>query len=131
MNILKTLSLRNVFLLGSLCALTMAASAQSAVATAMVPFEFAAGGAVLPQGEYTVDVPDLSGVIVLHRTAGNSVALLTTFSGATTPATSAKLVFQRRDGMLYLSAVEWPNRSVHVMSPFHRVGKVAVTAALH
>ena len=50
------------------------------MAKATVPFEFAAGGAMMPAGEYTIDVPDLSGVIVLHGAAGNSVALLTTFS---------------------------------------------------
>ena len=73
------------FALVMLGAFTLAANAQSAVARATVPFEFAAGGAMLPPGEYTVDVSDLSGVIVIHGPAGSSVALLTTFSEAVSP----------------------------------------------
>jgi hypothetical protein len=130
MNILRTFSTRSVFMLGSLGALTVAANAQSAVATAKVPFEFIASGAVLPQGEYTVDVPDLSGVIVLRGSSGNSVALLATVSGTTRSVASAKLIFQRLDGMPYLSAVEWPNQSAIVLSPYKRITKGAVATAL-
>jgi hypothetical protein len=127
MNI-RTFSLRSVLLLGSLGALTMAAHAQSA--TAKVPFEFTASGALLPAGDYTVDTSEFSGVIMLHGSTGNSVTLLTTFSGATGPGASAKLIFDRRDGMLYLSAVEWSGKSAHVMSPFKRVTNGAVATAL-
>lgn len=128
--LLKTSSLRAALLLGGLCALTLSANAQSAIARASVPFEFAAGGAMMPAGEYTVDVPDFSGVIVLRGSAGNSVALLTTFTEAIPHSTKAKLLFERRDGMAYLSAVEWPDESARVMSPFKRVTKGAVAAAL-
>jgi hypothetical protein len=131
MNTLKTFSLRSVFLLGSLAALTTAAHAQSAITKAIVPFEFAAGGAMLPAGEYTIEVPDFSGLIVLRGSTGNSVALLTTFSGGTTMSTSTKLIFERRDGMAYLAAVEWPNERAGVMSPFMHVTKGALAAALH
>jgi hypothetical protein len=127
---LKTRSLRAALLLGSLCALTLAANAESPVAKATVPFEFSAGGAMLPAGEYTVDVPDLSGVILLHGSAGNSVALLTTFSGAIPGTTTAKLIFERRDGMAYLSGVEWPDQSARVMSPFKHITKGAVATAV-
>jgi hypothetical protein len=127
---LKTLSLRAALLMGSLGAMTLAANAQSPVAKASVPFEFAAGGAMLPAGEYTVDVPDLSGVLVLHGSAGNSVALLSTFSGTVPNTTTAKLIFERRDGMVYLSSVEWPGQTAQVMSVFKRVTKGAVAAAL-
>jgi hypothetical protein len=128
---LKTLSLRGALLLGSLSALTLGASAQSSIAKANVPFEFAAGGAMMPAGEYTVDVTDLSGVIFVHGSAGNSVALLTTFSGGISGTTSAKLIFERRDGMVYLSAVEWPGETAQVMSAFKHVTKGAVAIALH
>ena len=67
---------------------------------------------MMPAGEYTVDVPDFPGVLVLHGSAGNSVALLTVFSGCRPLPTTAKLIFERRDGMAYLSAVEWPDQSV-------------------
>ena len=66
---------------------------------------------MMPAGEYTVNVPDLSGVLLLHGSAGNSVALFSTFSGEIPNTTSAKLIFERRDGMVYLSAVEWPDQS--------------------
>jgi len=126
----KTLSLRAALLVGSLGAMTLAANAQSPIAKASVPFEFAAGGAMMPPGEYTVDVPNFSGVIVLHGTAGNSVALLSTFSGTAPDITNAKLIFERRDGMVYLSAVEWPGESAQVMAAFKHVTKGAVAAAL-
>ena len=127
----KTHSLSAALLLGSLGALTLAANAQSVIAKANVPFEFAAGGAMMSPGEYTVDVPDLSGVILLHGADGNSIALLTTFSGAISRTTTAKLLFERRDGMVYLAGIEWPDQSARVMSPFRRVTKGAATAALH
>jgi hypothetical protein len=128
---LKTLSVRAALVLGGLSALSLAASAQSPTAKATVPFEFAAGGAMMPAGEYTIDVPDLSGVIFLHGAPGNSVALLTTFSGAVSATPSARLIFERRDGMVYLSSVEWPGEIAQVMSVFKHVTKGAVAAAIH
>jgi hypothetical protein len=130
MNILKTFSMRNVLLSFSLGVFATAAHAQSALATAKVPFEFTAGGALLPQGDYTVEITDLSGVIVLRGTTGNPVALLTTLSGTARPATTAKLIFDRRGGMLYLSSVEWPSQTARVMSPFKPVTKGVVATAL-
>jgi hypothetical protein len=118
-------------LLATLGVFTLAADAQSAVAKASVPFEFAAGGAMMPAGEYTVEAPDFSGVIVLHGTAGNSVVLMTFASETQPPSSTAKLLFERRDGMAFLAAVEWPNQSVRLASPFKYVAKVAATAALH
>jgi hypothetical protein len=116
-------------LLGALGVFALTADAQSAVATATVPFEFAAGGAMMPPGEYTVDVP-VSGVIVLHGSEGNSVALLTISSGLVTPSNTAKLLFERRGGMAFLSGVDWPNQSVRMASPFMRVVKGAASASL-
>jgi len=126
---LKTLSLRGALLLGGLCALTLAANAQSS-ARATVPFEFAAGGAMMAPGEYTVDATGFSGVIMLRGSTGNSVALLSTFSGTASVTTTAKLIFERRAGMAYLSSVEWPGETAQVMSVFKRVTKGAVAAAL-
>jgi len=117
-------------LLGALGVFTLAANAQSAVANASVPFEFAAGGAMMPPGEYTIDVP-VSGVIVLHGDAGNSVALLTVSSEMPAPSATAKLLFERRDGMAFLAGVEWPNQSVRLASPFMHIAKGAATAVLH
>ena len=58
---MNTRFLKTACLLGILGAFSLAADAQSAVAKASVPFEFAAAGAMLPPGEYTVEAPDLYG----------------------------------------------------------------------
>jgi hypothetical protein len=127
---LKTHSLRAALLLGSMCALTLAANAQSTIAKVNVPFEFAAGGVMMPPGEYVIDIPDLSGVILLHGSAGNSVALLSTFSEPIPHSTAAKLIFERRDGMVYLSVVQSLDQSAQLMSPFKHITKGAVAATL-
>jgi len=67
---------------------------------------------------------------LLHGSAGNSVAQFSTFSGETSGTPAAKLIFERRDGMAYLSAVEWPDQTAKVMSVFKHVTKGAVAAAL-
>lgn len=127
---LKTLAVRSALLMGSLGAVTMAARAQAPLTKATVPFEFAAGGMMMPAGDYTIEVPDISGVMLLRGSQAN-VALITTFSGAMSPGTSVKLVFERRDGMAYLSGVQWPDKTALVMSSFRPPVKAAVTAALH
>jgi hypothetical protein len=127
---MNTRFLKTACLLGMLGAFSLSANAQSAVAKATVPFEFAAGGAMLPPGEYTVDIPDFTGVLVIHGTAGGSIALLTVSSEMAPPSNTAKLLFERRDGMAYLAGVEYPNRSVRLASPFMHVVKGAATAAL-
>jgi len=126
---MKARFLNMACLLGALGVFTLAANAQSAVAKASVPFEFAAGGAMMPPGEYTIDVP-VSGVIVLHGDTGNSVALLTVSSEMPAPSATAKLLFERRDGMAFLAGVEWPNQSVRLASPFMHLAKGAATAAV-
>lgn len=127
---MNTRFLKTAFLTGALGVFALAVNAQSPVARATVPFDFAAGGAMLPAGGYTVDVPDFSGLIILRGPAGNSVALLTTFSDSIPRSTTAKLIFERRDGMAYLSAVEWPDQKAKVVSVFKRITKGAVAAAL-
>jgi hypothetical protein len=119
---------RAVLFLGSLGALGLSAQAQSPIARVNVPFEFAAGGAMMPAGEYSLDVPDLSGVVVLRGAAGNSVALLTTLSTAAAGTSEARLIFERRDGMLYLAAIESPGESAQVVSRFKHVTKGVVAA---
>lgn len=131
MNILRTFSPRHVLLLGGLCAMTFAAQAQSAIAKAKIPFDFAAGSAMMPAGEYTIEVPDLSGIMLLHGKSGNSVILFATSSSAPVETTSPKLVFERRDGMAHLAGVEWPGGSTHVVPVFERITKGTVAAALH
>ena len=118
-------------LLGALGVFSLAANAQTAIARASVPFEFAAGGAMMPPGDYTVDMPDFSGVLLLHGPAGNSMALLTMATDAPAPSGKCKLLFERHDGMPFLAGVEWPNQSVRLTAPFMHVTKGAATAVLH
>ena len=127
---MNTRFLNIALLTSALGVFALAADAQSSIAKANVPFEFAAGGAMMPPGEYTVEVP-VSGVIVLHGSAGNSVAMLTISSGLATPPSTAKLLFERRDGVAFLSGVDWSNQSVRLTSPFMRIVKGASTASLH
>lgn len=131
MNIVKTFSFRSVLLLGGLCALTFAAQAQAPIARAKVPFDFATGRTMMPAGEYTIEAPELSGVILLHGDSGSSVLLFTTSSPAPVSTASPKLVFERRDGMAHLAGLEWPGGSTHVIPVFQRVTKGVTTAALH
>src|ERR1700722_4496902 len=127
---LTTHALRAALLLASLGALSLSANAQSSIAKANVPFEFAAGGAMMAPGQYTVEVTDLSGVILLHGAAGNSVALLATPSGAVSEGAVSKLIFEKRDGMAFPSSVQLPGQTAQVMSVFKHVRKGAVAAAL-
>jgi hypothetical protein len=85
---------------------------------------------MLPPGEYSVDVSELSGVIVLHGSSGTSVALITTLSDPASHTTTAKLIFERRDGMAYLSAVAWQDRNASVTAVFKHVTKGAGAVAL-
>jgi len=126
---MNTRFLNIAFLVSALGVFAGAACAQSPVAKASVPFEFAAGGEMMPAGEYTVDVP-ISGVIVLHGSASNPVVLLTISTGLATPSGTAKLLFERRDGMAFFAGVDWPNQSVRLVPPFMNVPKGAASASL-
>jgi hypothetical protein len=116
---------KTVGLLGALGVFTLSA-ADMPFARATVPFEFAAGGSMMPAGDYIIDLPDFTGVVVLHGPQSASVVLLTTAS-ETTSASGSKLLFERHDGMAYLTGVQGPDKSVKV--PVARIVKVA-TAAL-
>jgi len=126
---MNTRFLNTAFLAGALGVFAVAANAQSPVARATVPFEFAAGGEMMPPGEYTVDVP-VSGVITLHGSSSNSVTLLTVSSGLAKPAGTASLLFERRDGMAFFAGVDAPNQSLRLAPPFMNVPKTAATASL-
>jgi len=131
MNILRTFSCRGVLVLAGLCAMTFAAQAQSLIAKAKVPFEFAAGSTMMPAGEYTIEVPNVSGVILLHGDSGSSVALFTTSSSAPALSSSVNLIFERRDGMAHLAGIERPGESARVIQVYQHITKGVTTAALH
>lgn len=126
---LNTICVRAALLLGSLGALSMSAHAQLALTRATVPFEFAASGVMMPAGQYTIDASDTSSVILLRGSSGSAIVLLSTFSG-TVSNSGAKLIFERHDGMAYLSGVEWPGQSARIVFALKPVSKGAVAAAL-
>jgi hypothetical protein len=127
---MNTRFLNIAFLASALGVFAGAAYAQSPVVTrASVPFEFAAGGEMMPPGEYTVDIP-VSGVLVLHGSSNNSVVLLTVSSGLATSSDNAKLLFERRAGVAFFAGVDVPNQSIRLVSPFMNVPKGAASASL-
>jgi len=129
---MTTRFLNAAFLVGALGAFALSASAQSAVARATVPFEFAAGGAMMPPGEYIIEISEISGSLLVRGPAGSAAALITLPADGTSSPNQTKLVFERRDGMAYLAGVAWPGQGVRVASPFVRISKGAPSvASLH
>jgi hypothetical protein len=109
--------LKLIWLLGGLLALAIAGHAQSPSATVHVPFRFVAGGKMLPAGEYTISDANISRVLLIRGSAGNSLAVMTTAIGAGTKTGKAKLSFERRGSELYLSSIEMPDQSVGLSLP--------------
>jgi hypothetical protein len=120
--------LRVVWLLGSLLAFTFAANAQTSVANVHVPFEFAAGGKMLPAGDYSIESPELSGVLLIRGRAGNSVAVLATAGAPGTATSTVKLTFERRGAELYLCVLELPDETVTLVSPMISPAKATASA---
>ena len=118
---------RFVCLLGSIGAFAATVNAQNALANVHVPFEFAAGGKMLPAGDYMLESPDLSSVLII-RGASKSVALLAMTASPGTMTSTARLVFERKDGELFLSGVELPDETFHLTSPFTNLPKIAAKA---
>ena len=109
-------SLKLIWLLGGLLALAIAGHAQSPSAIVHVPFRFVAGGKMLPAGEYTISDANISRVLLIRGSAGNSLAVMTTPMGAGKTG-KAKLSFERRGSELYLSSIELPDQSVSLSLP--------------
>ena len=113
----------NIRLLGVVCllcstfAFTLAVNAQTAVPNVHVPFEFSASGKVLPAGDYSFDAPDLTGVPLIRGVAGNSVAILAIKGSPGTMTGMAKLMFERKGGELFLSALELPDQTFNLPVP--------------
>jgi len=115
---------RFVCLLGGIAAITVTMNAQTALVNVHVPFEFAAGGKMLSAGDYMVESPDFSSVLVL-RSASKSVALLALTSAPGTATSTARLVFERKGGELFLSGIELPEETFHLTAPFMNLPKIA------
>src|ERR1700730_2108121 len=109
--------LKLIWLLGGLLALAIAGHAQSPSATVHVPFRFVAGGKMLPAGEYTISDANISRVLLIRGSTGNSLAVMTTAIGAGTKTGKAKLSFERRDSKPYPSISEMPDQPASLAPP--------------
>lgn len=112
-----------VFVLAGLGAFTATVNAESALANVHIPFEFAAGGKMLPAGDYTLESPDMSSVLVIRGTS-RSAALLAVTAAPTESTNKAQLVFERKNGELFLSGVELPEHSFHLTAPLLNASKI-------
>jgi hypothetical protein len=70
-----------------------------------VPFEFLAGGKVLPSGNYTVEVNSERRIIVLRGDAGQPLVLLTNAVETLVTKKNSHLVFRRYDKVFFLVEV--------------------------
>ena len=120
-------SLKLVCPLGALLAFASAAHAQSHTANIHVPFEFVAGGKMLPAGDYQISEANLSPVLLIQGKAGNSVSVITTNRSAGTRIDNAKLTFERRGSEVFLSGIDMPYQSVHL--PVPKAGNATLSLA--
>src|SRR5260370_4870464 len=101
---LKTM--RNGMPLGVIAVLTItAAHAQSAIAVT-VPFDYSAGGKVLPAGEYKVQTGLPNGLILLRNfEQGVSAMIFGNQVESIKPSQDAKLVFHRYGDSYFLAEI--------------------------
>ena len=69
---------------------------------ASVPFEFKAGSAAMPAGDYLL-TSRMPGVLQISRTAGKETALLVVSSASAVPDAGGMLVFNRYSNEYFLS----------------------------
>ncbi len=100
---------KRTFVMTSLLLLSLMVAAQAVQAQEVmvvnIPFEFVAGQATLPAGEYRVEKLEKNSVVVLtHCTQpGASAIVMTIASQANAPQSDSKLVFNRYGNLYFLS----------------------------
>jgi hypothetical protein len=100
---------KHTFVMTSLLLLSLMAAAQVVKAqeplVVNIPFEFVAGKATLPAGEYRVEKLEKGSVVVLIRAArpGTSAVVMTMAAQANEPQSDSKLVFNRYGNRYFLS----------------------------
>jgi hypothetical protein len=100
---------KRTFVMTSLSLLSLMAAAQVVEAqeplVVNIPFEFVAGKATLPAGEYRVEKLEKGSVVVLIRGArsGASATVMTMAAQANEPQSDSKLVFNRYGNRYFLS----------------------------
>jgi hypothetical protein len=100
--------LKTTILFGGLLALATSLSAESTLITVTVPFEFMAGGNVMPAGNYTIEEPAMHGVLLIRGSQPNSTALVLAVNAGSTNITHAGVKFTRRGSAVVLSTVDVP-----------------------
>lgn len=118
-------------LFGGLLALaTSSLSAESGLINVNVPFQFVAGGTVMPAGTYTIEQPSINGVLLLRGSKPNSSAIVIAVNAGPANTSQAGVTFDRRGSEVVLSTVVVPGGSkFSLVSPGHKTA-AAVTVAL-
>jgi hypothetical protein len=93
------------------------AHAQDAEVVATVPFDFVAGGQVLPAGKYIVARNGADAHSGITIRGNNNVALMLPVVVDWTPAYQAKLSFEHIGGEYFLSKVEAPRGVYSFQTP--------------
>jgi hypothetical protein len=121
---------KTTLLFGGLLALATSLSAESALMNVVVPFNFVAGGTVMPAGTYTIEQPAIHGVLLLRGSEPNSTALVLAVDGGPSGANHAGVTFSRSGSEVVLSAVSVPGGSRYSLAaPQHKTA-AAVKVAL-
>jgi hypothetical protein len=121
---------KTTLLFGGLLALATSLSAESALLTVNVPFEFVAGSNVMPAGAYTIEEPTIHGVLLLRGNQPNSSAIVIAVNGGPSASTHAGVRFSRRGSAIVLSAIDVPGGSSYsLLAPEHKTA-AAVNVAL-
>ena len=86
--------------------ITSAQAQQSEKLSVTIPFDYYAGGKVLPAGDYIVSDGIATGVVMLRsRTQGQAVMLPTHNVASARPQNNAKLIFHRYGNRYFLSEI--------------------------
>ena len=89
-----------------LTAFVPAASAQNRTFKFNIPFDFYAGGVLMPAGEYSVSSDTSSKTTQIYDRAGHVTTMLHT-AGVNRVIANNRMVFNRYGSMTFLSEVQW------------------------
>jgi hypothetical protein len=124
-------TMKTTILFGGLLALATSMKAESTLITVNVPFEFVAGSNVMPAGNYTIQEPTAThGVLLLHGTAPNSIALVLATNAGPCDSDQAGVKFSRRGTAVVLSTIDVPGGSKYAIVAPEPKAAVAMKVAL-
>jgi hypothetical protein len=90
----------------ALTAFAPAASAQSGTLKFKIPFDFYAGGTLMPAGEYSISTDNVAKATQIYDRAGHVTTVLHTASIGRA-IDNHRMVFNRYGTMTFLSEVQW------------------------